>query len=75
MLKQVLQFSQMLADGKHFYAMPFYGITSFPHFKLDHFWHNALLSLVNILTRPWFSRTWTVRGRPTTESDSPTRSP
>lgn len=48
-------------DGTHFHTLPFYKITDFPHFELCEQWHNARRSLVNICSREWWQRTWTLQ--------------
>ncbi|KAI1366046.1 heterokaryon incompatibility protein-domain-containing protein [Xylaria arbuscula] len=52
---------RMMAADMHFYEWPFYHITEFPKFELCDQYYNACRSLVNILSRPWWWRTWTVQ--------------
>ncbi|KAI1113557.1 heterokaryon incompatibility protein-domain-containing protein [Nemania sp. NC0429] len=46
---------------RHLIHMPFYRITEYPGVELCPQWHNARRSLVNICSRAWWRRTWTVQ--------------
>jgi hypothetical protein len=52
---------RMMAADTHIYEWPFYNITEFPEFELCEKYYNAYRSLVNILSRPWWGRTWIVQ--------------
>lgn len=56
-----LQLLRLLAEDKHFYDLPFFEITEFPSFTLCNNWLCARNSLVNIFSRPWWTRMWTAQ--------------
>ena len=52
---------ELLAAGYHFYQMPFYKVTSLESVEPCPVWFPLMRSLVAILSRPWWTRVWTVQ--------------
>ena len=52
---------ELLAAGYHFYQMPFYKVTSLESVEPCPVWFLLMRSLVAILSRPWWTRVWTVQ--------------
>lgn len=52
---------EMLAQGKHFYEMPFFRVLPTGGIELCKLWSKAVYSLENILRRTWWRRIWTAQ--------------
>lgn len=52
---------ELLAAGHHFYQMPFFRITSPEAVEPCPAWFLSIRSLAAILSRPWWTRVWTVQ--------------
>ena len=56
-----LRIMELLAAGYHFYQMPFYKVTSLESVEPCPVWFLSMRSLIAILSRPWWTRVWTVQ--------------
>ena len=52
---------EMLATGRHFHEMPFYKVSSPEIVEPCPVWFLSMHSLAAILSRPWWTRVWTVQ--------------
>ena len=57
----VFRIMELLAAGYHFYQMPFYKVTGLESVEPCPVWFLSMRSLVAILSRPWWTRVWTVQ--------------
>ena len=52
---------ELLAAGHHFYQMPFFKVTSLGAIEPCPVWFLSMRSLAVILSRPWWTRVWTIQ--------------
>ena len=56
-----LDILRLLAEGKHFYEMPFFEIDASLCIKMRQFWYQSLRSFCAMVSQPWWKRVWIVQ--------------
>ena len=56
-----IRIMELLAAGRHFYQMPFFRVISLEAIEPCPVWFASMRSLAAILSRPWWTRVWTIQ--------------